>query len=216
MIRTTRKVLLCLPVLGLLLAACSESPAKQAAREQAEQLALRKRQVVVAQTAVDRGLMMDPACINIGGQGTFYSPSDAEIVPSAQLWRFLEAQGIAVRQMSDPSKSSPQVRFFIKDSYSGNVYGDKYCFGKWVVTNVVPVTDGKAETRFNVEMVPYDVTLRITKVPSQAWLDSRLIQANLADGLNSLTENQTIRGVLPDYAEQLPGGVDKTGKRLDQ
>ncbi len=197
-----------------LLTACSESPEAKVKREAAELAALKKKMTVVAQAAADQRLIGNPACIGVTNEGTLYRIEDVDLLPETRVMRFLESEGVAVRQIVDRGDQR-DVRFFIKEIYRDNFDTNRYCFGRWAIVDIAPTPKGKAEKRNNVVMYPFDVTMRLTQIPSQTWLESRLVRENLLDGMNSITRDYKIRAVLPTAVNQLPP-ADSVKKRLDE
>lgn len=200
-------------VTPLMLAACSESPEAKAKREAAALQALKAQMRLVAQDALDKDLIGTQACVKLGGEGRLWSIQDADLVPDTSMWRFMEREGIAVRQIVERTNGERDVRFFVRELYRENYYNDRFCFGRWAIVDITPTPKGKADKRYGVMMYPFNITMRLTQIKSQAWLDSRLIRENLI-GLDSITKDRTIRAYLPKTVEELPPPGIK--KKLDQ
>lgn len=211
-----RTRVLTLLAVSLLVTACKPSPEETAKQQAAELAALKKRMKPIAQAAADNNLFSKRACIRITGEGRLWKTEDVDILPDTRLWRFLESQNVAVRQTVKRNYGGDtDTRFYIREIYRDNIQdNDKYCFGRWAILDVSPVKQTKGTKRNGVTMFPFDVTMRLTQIPTQEWLESRIIRENLTGGMTSLTKDYKIRAQLPLLLEQLP--PPDNAKPLDQ
>lgn len=198
--------------LPLILLACSEDPAAKKAQEAQALADLKVRMRAVAQTAADRGLIGGPACVALGPEGRNFTANDADLLPDAALWRFFEQDGLAVRRVQTRDNGDRITQFFLKDEFRGAYVKERYCFGRWAIVDIAPTPKGKADKRAGVTMFPFDVTLRLTKLRSQGWLDSAAVQ-NALVGIKSVRDDTTVRAYLPGTVGELP---PSSVKRLDQ
>lgn len=156
-----------------------------------------------AQAAADQELIGNPVCLDIGVEGEIYSIEDTNVLPKLRIWRFLETERIAIRQVFDREKKW-KARFFIAESYRDAYDDGKYCFGKWAVVGLAFLVDGREEVKMGVDMRPYDIKLRLVKIHSKRWLESKIVKKHLVGPLTELTEDVTVRAYLPKRIEQLP------------
>lgn len=200
----------------LLLGGCQDNAKAKAEAEAAALAQLKSTMRLVAQDAADKNLIAHPACVNLTNEGRRYENGDADLLPEAAMWRFMERQGIAVRQVLPQQDGKIYTRFFVRETYRENYYPEegKYCFGRWAIVDINPTPDGVTKTLYGVQMNPFDVKLRLTKIRSQDWLDSRLVRENLTGGLKSLTNDLEIRAYLPGAVSQLP--IQDGQKTLNQ
>lgn len=200
MIKSSWKKLLCCL---LLLPACSPNKEEQQRQVREQFLSIKPQLIKVAQTAADQKLIGESVCLEIGQEGKLYPAEDINLLPELRLWRFLETERIAIRQILK-RQSIPQARFFITEAYRDNYSNGQYCFGRWAVVNIQHIIDGEPETKMGVEMRPYDIRLRLTKIKSNKWLESKVVAKNLVGPLKDLKRDIIIRAYLPKYKEQLP------------
>lgn len=187
----------------ILLTACAPNKEEEARKTREQFLNMKSQLIKVAQAAADQNLIGEPVCLDTGLEGKLYPAEDIDLLPELRLWRFLETERIAIRQVLK-RQSIPQARFFIIEAYRDNYENGQYCFGRWAVVNIQYVVDGKPQTKMGVEMRPYDIRLRLTKIKSKRWLESKVVEKNLIGPINKITEDIMVRAYLPQYKEQLP------------
>lgn len=200
MIKSFWKGLLCCLII---LPACSPNKEEQQRQAREQFLSIKPQLIKVAQTAADQKLIGEPVCLEVGQEGKLYPAEDIDLLPELRLWRFLETERIAIRQVLK-RQSIPQARFFIIEAYRDHYINGQYCFGRWAVVNIQHIIDGEPKTKMGVEMYPYDIRLRLTKIKSKKWLESKVVTKNLIGPLKELTKDIIIRAYLPKYKEQLP------------
>lgn len=208
-----KNLLLTLPLIAMTFASCGEDPQAKKEAEARALAQLKVRMTAVAQEAADRGLIGGPVCVSLGGEGRTYSAADADILPEAALWRFFEREGLAVRRIASQKNGSQTAAFYLRDLYRNNYAKEQYCFGRWAIVDITPTAKGKSEKRHGVTMYPFDITLRLTKLRSQAWIDNSILESNLTGGLKTISQDRKVRGYLPASIPELPPTVTK---RLDQ
>lgn len=192
---------------SLLFASCGPSPQAVAQQQAAWQQQMRETYAEVARVAAANWQLADPPSLDVQAEGSTHSVYDANVLPQLELMRFLARDGIAIRQeVPDPASRLPQVRFYIRDEWRGNVSNGRFHFGRWVVTDVQIVPDGMETVREGVLVRPVDVTLRLVDIPSRAWLaeqNASVIERHL-QGLPTLTSPVTVRAELPTDPRSLP------------